>query len=148
MRFLIAALAALPTIAHAGPAQDAVMQPVVKFVAALNADDEKAAADTMTATQSITDEFAPFHWEGSTALATWFAGDAADAAAHGVTGGMISIADPLHVTISGEEAYAVVPMNYGYTIHGAKTVEKAIFTASLRHSGAGWKMTSWTYGLQ
>jgi hypothetical protein len=142
------ALAALPIAAHAGPAEDAVMQPITRFVVALNADDEKAAAATMTGTQSITDEFAPFHWEGSAAIAAWFAGDAADATAHGVTGGVVSIAKPLHVTISGEHAYAVVPMTYAYTMKGAKTVETAVFTASLLKSGAGWRMSSWSYGLR
>jgi hypothetical protein len=148
-RFLIAPIAILlPAFAHAEPAADAVMQPVAKFVAALNAGDEKAAAAAMTARQSITDEFAPFHWEGSSAVAAWFAGDAADTAAHGVTDGVVSIDKPLHETISGTHAYVVVPMTYAYKAHGKKTTETALFTTSLEKSGETWLMNAWAYGLR
>jgi hypothetical protein len=146
--FVAAIMLVAPGLAHAGPAEDAVMLPIKKFVAALNADDEKAAAATMTKVQSITDEFAPFHWEGSKALSQWFAGDAADMKTNGVTSGVVSIAAPLHVTISGEHAYAVVPTTYVYDAHGKKTTETALFTMALTKTGAGWLIGAWTYALQ
>jgi ketosteroid isomerase-like protein len=148
-RVLIAAMMLVaPSLAVAGPAEDAVMVPVQKFVAALNADDAKAAAATMTKVQSITDEFAPFHWEGSKALSQWFAGDAADMKTNDVTNAAVSIAAPLHVTISGEHAYVVVPMTYGYDTHGKKTTETALFTLALTKTGGGWLIAAWTYALK
>jgi hypothetical protein len=146
---LLAACLFAPTLAFAGPAEDAALAPVKAFTAALNMDDGKAAAAAvMTPSQAITDEFAPFHWEGKTAIADWFAGDAADVKANGVTDAVVSIGKPLHVTISGDHAYVVVPMTYKYMMHGKKTVENALFTASEVKSGAGWLISAWTYALK
>ena len=136
------------TAAFAGPAEDAVMQPVTKFVAAINAGDATAATATMTATQSITDEFAPYHWDGPHALAQWFAGDVADMKANDVTDGIVSVTKPLTLTISGTHAYAVIPATYSYAAKGKKTTEKAIFTMSLEKSETGWLIGSWSYGLE
>jgi len=148
MRFLLAACLFAPTLAYAGPAEDAALAPVKAFTAALNSDDAKAVAAVMTPPQAITDEFAPFHWEGKTAAADWFAGDAADAKANGVTDGVVSIGKPLHVTISGDHAYVVVPMTYKYLMHGKKTVENALFTASEVKTGGTWLISAWTYALK
>jgi len=148
MRFLLAACMLSPTLAYAGPAEDAVLAPVKTFTAALNTDDGKAAAAVMTPSQAITDEFAPFHWEGKTALADWLAGDAADAKANGVTDGVVSVGKPLHVTISGDHAYVVVPMTYKYLMHGKKTVETALFTTAEVKTGGSWLISAWTYALK
>jgi len=147
--FLIAACLLLPAAAHAGPAEDAALAPVKAFAAALNMDDGKAAAAAvMTPTQAITDEFAPFHWEGKTALADWFAGDAADMKANDVTDGVVSLGKPLHVTISGDHAYVVIPMIYKYKTHGKKTVETALFTTSEVKAAGTWLISAWTYALK
>jgi len=148
MRFLLAACLCAPGFAYAGPAENAALAPVKAFTAALNTDDLKAAAAVMTPAQTITDEFAPFHWEGKTALADWFAGDAADVKANGVTDAVVSIGKPLHVTISGDHAYVVVPMTYKYLMHGKKTVENALFTTSEVKTGGGWLIGAWTYALK
>ncbi len=150
MRAFIAITASLclSTAAFAGPAEDAVMQPINKFIASLNTGDTKATVSTMTATQSITDEFAPYHWVGPNALTSWLAGDAADMKAHGVSNGSIAIDKPLTLSISGEHAYVVVPTTYSYNAKGQKTTEKALFTMSLEKTGAGWLIGSWSYGLE
>jgi len=145
---LLAALVAFPALAHAGPAEDAVLAPVKKFTAALSAGDEKAAAALMTASPSITDEFAPFHWEGKTAIADWFAGDGADMKANGVTDDHVSIGKPLHVMISGDHAYVVAPMTYTYLMHGKKTVETALFTVAEVKTGGSWLIATWSYALK
>ena len=136
------------TAAFAGPAEDAVMQPVTKFIAAINAGDAAAAAASMTSSQSITDEFAPYHWDGPHALSDWFAGDVADMKAHDVTAGSVSIAKPLTLSVTGTHAYAVIPTTYSYAEKGKKTTEKAIFTMSLEKTGGAWLIGSWSYGLE
>jgi hypothetical protein len=148
MRFLLVACMLAPTLAYAGPAEDAALAPVKKFVAALVANDETAAAAAMTPSQTITDEFAPFHWQGKTAIADWFAGDAADMKANAVTDDHLSIGKPLHVAISGDHAYVVVPMTYAYLTHGKKTVENALFTTAEVKTGGGWLIEAWTYALR
>ena len=136
------------TAAVAGPAEDAVMQPITKFIAAIDAGDAAATAATMTKSQSITDEFAPYHWVGPNALSQWFAGDVADMKAHDVTDATVAIDKPLTLSITGEHAYAVISATYSYAQKGKKTVEKAIFTMSLEKTGAGWLIGSWSYGLE
>ncbi len=134
--------------AFAQPAADAALTPIKSFVAALNAGSLPQAEATMIAAPSITDEFAPFHWQGKGALAAWMNGDAADAKAHGVTDGVVAIDKPVHLTLASDHAYAVVPMTYAYTQGGKKVTETALFTASLVNTKGKWLMSSWAYALK
>jgi hypothetical protein len=145
--FLFASLC-LSATALAQPADDAPLAPVKAFVAALNAGSVPAAEATMVPAPAITDEFAPFHWQGKGTVAAWMAGDDADAKAHGNTDGAVSIAKPLHLTVAADHAYAVVPMQYSYKQAGKPVTENALFTASLVKLKGKWLMSSWAYALK
>jgi hypothetical protein len=138
----------LCTQALAQPADDAPLAPVKAFVAALNAGSLPEAEATMTQAPAITDEFAPFHWQGKGTVAAWMAGDDADAKAHGNTDGAVTIAKPLHLTIAADHAYAVVPMQYAYKQAGKPVTENALFTVSLVKLKGKWLMSSWAYALK
>jgi hypothetical protein len=144
----VALLACLSAPAFAQSADDAALAPVKAFVAALNTGSIPQATAAMTASPVITDEFAPFHWEGKGAVEDWMKGDDADAKAHGVTDGAISIGAPLHLTLAGDHGYAVVPMTYAYKQNGKPVTENALFTVSLVKTDGTWLMSSWTYGLK
>jgi hypothetical protein len=152
MRFpktiLSLALACLSASALAQPLNDDPLAPIRAFVTAINADNTPAAAAAMTPSPSITDEFAPFHWEGKNAVSAWMEGDAADAKAHSVTDGLVTIGQPVHLTLVSDHAYAVVPMQYAYKQTGQPVVEKALFTASLVKQQGKWLMSSWAYALK
>jgi hypothetical protein len=149
---LVIALACLclsaPVLAQ--PADDAPLAPIKAFVAALNAGSVPDAAATMIPAPAITDEFAPFHWQGKGSVATWMAGDDADAKAHGVTDGAITIDKPLHLNLAVDSAhaYAVVPMHYAYKQAGKPVTENALFTVSLVKLKGKWLMSSWAYALK
>jgi len=137
---------AAPALAQ--PGEDAALAPVKAFVAALNTGSGTDAVAARPPAPSITDEFAPFHWQGKGAAAAWFNGDAADAKAHGVTDGVVSIDKPVHFTLQSDHAYAVVPMTYAYKEGGKQVTETALFTTSLVKSQGKWLMSSWAYALK
>ncbi len=145
---LLVAFVCLSTAALAQPADDAALAPVKAFVDAINSGSTPAAVATMTTAPSITDEFAPFHWQGKTAVSAWMDGDAADAKAHGVTDGAVTIGKPLHLTLVADHGYSVVPMQYAYKEAGKPVVETALFTASLVKQQGKWLMSSWSYALK
>lgn len=145
---LVFAFVSLSGTALAQPANDAALAPIKAFVNAINADNTSAAVATMTAAPSITDEFAPFHWQGKGTVSAWMDGDAADAKAHGVTDGVVTIGQPVHLTLQSDHGYAVVPMQYAYKEAGKKVLETALFTASLVKQQGKWLMSSWTYALK
>jgi len=145
--FVLAGLC-MSAMAFAQPADDGPLAPIKAFVAALNSGSVPAAVATMTQAPAITDEFAPFHWQGKGTVAAWMAGDDADAKAHGNTDGAVTIDKPLHLTVATDHAYAVVPMQYTYK-QGAKPVtENALFTVSLVKLKGKWLMSSWAYALK
>jgi hypothetical protein len=134
--------------AMAGPAEDAALAPVKAFVAALNSGSLPDAEATMTSAPAITDEFAPFHWQGKGTVAAWMAGDDADSKAHGNTDGAVSIDAPIHFNVAADHGYAVVPMHYTYKQAGKPVTENALFTVSLVKQKGKWLMSSWTYALK
>jgi len=138
----------LSSTALAQPASDAALAPVKAFVDAINAGSTPAAAAAMTASPSITDEFAPFHWQGKGSVSAWMDGEAADAKAHGVTDGVVTIGKPVHLTLQSDHGYAVVPMQYAYKEAGKPVTETALFTASLVKQQGKWLISSWAYALK
>jgi hypothetical protein len=150
MKFFLACalLACLSVPGFAQSADDAALAPVKGFVAAINAGSIPDAQAAMTAAPAITDEFAPFHWDGKDAVSDWMKGDDADAKAHGVTDGAITIDTPLHLTVSGDHGYAVVPMTYTYKQGGKPVTENALFTVSLAKTAGKWLISSWAYALK
>jgi len=145
---LMLAFVCLSGAALAQPANDAALAPIKAFVDAINAGSTPAAVATMTAAPSITDEFAPFHWQGKGTVSAWMDGDAADAKAHGVTDGVVTIGKPVHLTLQSDHGYAVVPMQYAYKEGGKPVTETALFTASLVKQQGKWLMSSWAYALK
>jgi hypothetical protein len=134
--------------AMAQPADDAPLAPIKAFVAALNAGSIPQAEAAMTPAPAITDEFAPFHWQGKGTVNAWMTSDDADAKAHNVTDGVVTIDKPLHLTLAADHGYAVVPMHYAYKEAGKPVTENALFTASLVKVKGKWLMSSWAYALQ
>lgn len=141
-------LACLAAPALAQSADDAALAPIKSFVDALNSGSLPQAEAAMTPTPTITDEFAPFHWQGKGTVAAWMAGDDADAKAHNVTDGVVTIDKPLHLTLAPDHGYAVVPMTYAYKEAGKPVTETALFTVSLVKLHGKWLMSSWAYALK
>ena len=102
-----------------------------------------AACDSPT---SIMDEFPPHVWNGPNACADWFKAYNEYNEKHKIVPGDDTIGTPWSVDVAGDRAYVVAPATYAYKRNGKDVKElHAVFTAALRKTGDGWKITAWTW---
>lgn len=95
---------------------------------------------------SILDEFPPHEWHGPTACADWWKAFNAYNDKEGITDAVATLGTPWTVDVTGDRAYFVAPATYEYKQHGKPVKEsRAAFTAALRRTEAGWRITSWTW---
>jgi hypothetical protein len=95
---------------------------------------------------SILDEFPPHEWHGPTACADWWKALNAYDDKNGITAGAATLGTPWTVDVSGDRAYFVSPATYDYKQQGKSVKEShAVFTAALRRTEAGWRITAWTW---
>ena len=143
----VLASAATLTAAQAAASDDADVMAVVKdYNDALNKGDQTAAAADCADELSITDEFAPYSWQGAGANAGWFADYAAWTKQNLIASDTVALASPWHVVVDGDRAYAVVPATFTYTKRGAKVVEAgSVWTFALRRTGGRWRIVSWAW---
>ena len=137
----------LMVTAGSGVASDqaAVMVTVHQFI-----DGDPATAIAACADEtSIIDEFPPYLWLGPGACARWSKDYHADLKKHGITDGLVTIGQPRHVDVAGDHAYVVVPASYSWKRNGMPMKETgSTFTATLKRSAAGWRITGWTWSEQ
>jgi ketosteroid isomerase-like protein len=95
---------------------------------------------------SILDEFPPHVWHGPTACADWFKGLVDYNQKSGITDGVATLGAPWTVDVTGDRAYVVLPAVYTFKQHEKPVNEAhAVFTVALRKTGAGWRITAWTW---
>lgn len=136
---------AMPFLSRAGFASDKeqVVAAIHQFADNLDAktmDKALAACDSSTA---IIDEFPPYVWSS---CVDWFKAFGEYNEKNSITPGNAPIGAPWSVDVEGDRAYLVAPATYSFTQHG-KTVKElhSVFTAVLRKTGGGWKITAWTW---
>ena len=141
----VAAASLTATAAWASDETD-VLAVVKDYNAAINKGDQKAAAADCAPQLSITDEFAPYSWQGADAMAGWFADYATWTKQNVVTNDTVALAKPWRVEVDGDHAYAVVPAAFTYTKRGAKVVEAgAVWTFALQKTAGHWQIVSWAW---
>ena len=141
----VAAASLTATAAWASDKTD-VLAVVKDYNTALNKGDQKAAAADCAPRLSITDEFAPYSWQGADANAGWFADYAAWTKKNAVKNDIVALARPWRVEVDGDHAYAVVPATFTYTKRGAKVVEAgAVWTFALQKTAGHWRIVSWAW---
>ncbi|MEO9169954.1 MAG: hypothetical protein ABI282_01630 [Candidatus Baltobacteraceae bacterium] len=145
----IAIYALVLTIASgsvAAAATSSAIATVYQFVTGLNNGETKAALAACATPSSIVDDFPPHEWQGPTACADWARDFGANNTKHGITGGIVTLAKPWHVDVSGDRAYVVVPATYTYNVHGKPVTESgSILTVALRKISDTWKITGWAW---
>jgi len=130
----------------ATPGQAAVMATVHQFVSGFNVSDTALAIAACTDEMSIIDEFPPYEWHGPGALKTWLADYDTNAKKEGITAGIVTLAAPRCVDISGDRAYVVAPADYYFSQQGKPVQEiGATFTFALHKVAAGWRITGWSW---
>jgi ketosteroid isomerase-like protein len=140
------ATAFFATLAVAATDKSDVMTTVQKFVDSFNKGDVKALSVTCADQASIIDEFPPHQWHGAGACAKW--SDAYDAWAkkNGITDGVVTLSAPLHVDVTGDYAYVVVPADYKYKQNGKPVQEiGSALIIALHKDASGWRIAAWAW---
>lgn len=150
MRKIILACALLGAadLSNAADSPD-LMTPVHQFFDSLNKGDLDGAMKACASNSAITDEFAPFFWQGATACKDWFADFGLFSKKNGITFEKVSLAKPTQSMVDGDHAYLVVPATFAFKMGDKHQVEKGSkLTAVLGKRADGWAVTSWTWTMK
>ena len=142
--FVLLCWASIVTPALADPAQDAALAPLKTFVASINANNVKAAVAECATKATITDEFAPYHWTNA-ACQTWAHALFAVAKAAGQSDEVMTLGDPVFVSVKGEAAYVSVPGHLTFKTKGKPGSEDGMFAAVMTKVAGEWKIASWAW---
>ena len=64
----------------------------------------------------------------------------------GASGYHITLGEPRHLDVIGDNAYVVVPATMTFNIQGKQVTQTgSIFTVALRKLGTEWRMTAWAW---
>ncbi|WP_047496093.1 nuclear transport factor 2 family protein [Terriglobus sp. TAA 43] len=148
MKSLVLAAALLtPLCAAAQTAANATpMSTMNTFVNAFNKGDMATvhavhSADGVT----IIDEDAPYIWQGKGALDAWLAMLDNVGKAKSQSENAVALRKPQVLNVSGNRAYAVVPVEYTWKEKGVPMHEPATMTIVLHRGPAGWKIDAWSW---
>lgn len=62
------------------------------------------------------------------------------------SGYRITLGEPHHADVTGDNAYVVVPASMTFTIQGKQVTQTgSIFTVALRKLGTEWRLTAWAW---
>lgn len=148
MQQLIAALALVlfALVPSATTPESDAMATVTRFAEAFNKGDMKAMSASCAEHTVIIDEFAPYEWDGPDACAKWGQDYDADASTRKITDGRVTLSKPLHVDVTGDRAYIVIPAAYEFKQNGKPVAEHAsIITVALHKIAGEWRINGWTW---
>lgn len=139
-------------LAFAAPARASdetdIAAAINKMNDAMNKNDNKTAAAAYAANATIIDEFPPHIWSGGNAFTAWSNDFASDAKAKGDTDPLVTTGKPLHVKVSGDRGYAVVPATFTFKEKGKKVTEHGLWTFAMQKSGGEWRIAGWSWALK
>jgi ketosteroid isomerase-like protein len=119
---------------------------VHQYIDAFNRGDAKAMAAAFAVPASILDGMAPHVWHGPTATEDWYRDVLVEGEHAGASGYVVSLGEPRHVNVTGDNAYVVVPASMTFKVAGTEITQTgAIFTAALRKLGEGWRIAAWAW---
>lgn len=146
-KIFIAVTTALLSVASvAGAQRTEVMATVNQFTNDFNKGDIKAAVAMCADQTSIIDELAPYAWRGADACTNWANDYDADATKNGITDGFVTLGTPRHVTVTGDNAYVVLPATYRFKQKGKLIRETgAVLTVALQKGDSGWRIAAWSW---
>jgi len=143
---IVSSITAFAAPAFAADASADVMAVVNAFNDNMNKGDVKAAAATCASPAFIIDEFAPYVWHGNNACSDWASALDALNKKKGDTDLWVTFSKPWHVTVDGENAYAVIPVKLTLKEKGKPLTEDgSVLTAALHKGAAGWKIAAWAW---
>lgn len=138
-------LAATPAL---GSDKTDVIALVNQYSDAFSTHNMKAANALCADHAVIIDDFAPHVWQGATACADWWNAFVADNKKSGISGGVVKLGAPSHVTVTADRAYAVFPLTFTFKHNGTPTTSHGVWTFALHKLAAGWRIAGWAFSLQ
>ena len=127
------------------PAEDPVTA-VRQYIEDFNKGDAKAMARRFTTPGPILDGLAPHVWQGPTACEDWYRAVVVFAEHEGATDYFVTLGTPMHVDVTGDSAYVVVPASMTFKLRGKQVTQSgAIFTTALRKVGDSWRIHAWAW---
>lgn len=124
---------------------EAVAASIFNFVDAVNRGDMPMALGHFATDASITEDIAPFRWQGPGAGTQWLAAMQRNAERTGVTGVRMTLGTPSQVLVEGDDAYESVPGVL--TLNGKSALHSnGMLTFALRRDAGKWKIVSLAWG--
>src|SRR3954454_23879754 len=119
---------------------------VHQYINDFNKGDKEAMATTFAVPASILDGMAPHVWQGSTASEDWYRDVLIEGEKAGAADYHLTLGEPRHAEITGDNAYVVVPMTMTFTVRGKQVTQTgAVFTVALRRVEGEWRLTAWAW---
>ena len=117
-----------------------------QYVDAFNNGDAKAMAATCADPMQILDGMSPHVWQGPTASEDWWRDVLTEGEHLGASGYRITLSEPMHVDVTGDYAYAVVPATMAFDLQGKQITQTgSVFTVALRKVHGEWRLTAWAW---
>lgn len=132
------------------PTQEAVatdaLSAVHRYIDAFNGGDVKGMAAAFAVPGSILDGMPPHVWHGLTAAEDWYRDVLINTKKEGASDFLVTVGDPLHMDVTGDAAYVVLPGTMKFKVHGNQITQSgAVFTMALRKLSEGWRIASWAW---
>ena len=123
-----------------------VVDSLTRFVDQVNAGDQKSALEHFTPDAAITDDIAPYRWQGQSAGSDWMAAMWANGQRTGMTEISMHLARPTRVEVEGDRAYAVIPGVLTLKGKGRAIQANGLLTIALQRTGTDWRIGSLAWG--
>jgi len=116
---------------------------VHRYIDAFNAGDVGMVA-AFAVPGSILDGMAPHVWHGPIAAEDWYRDVLITTKKEGASDFFVTVGRPLHMDVTGDTAYAVIPATMKFKVHGKQITQSgAIFTMALHRVSDGWRIAAW-----
>lgn len=130
---------------QAAVAADAIST-VHRYIGAFNRGDVQGMAAAFAVPGSILDGMPPHVWSGPTAAEDWYRDVLTNTEKEGASDFFVTVGRPLHLDVTGDAAYVVLPATMKFKVHGKQITQSgAVFTMALRKFTDGWRIASWAW---
>ena len=120
---------------------------ILKYLDAFNRGDQAGMAASFAVPGHILDGMPPHVWHGPTATQDWYRDVLVEGEAHGASGYLVTVGEPLHNDVTGDSAYVVLPATMTFDVKGTRVKQSgAVFTVALVKTTDGWRIAAWAWG--
>ena len=119
---------------------------VHRYIDAFNEGDVRGMAAAFAVPGSILDGMAPHVWHGPTAAEDWYRDVLIHIEEDGASDFLVTLGQPLHMDITGDAGYVVVPATMKFKVHGKQITQSvAVYTIALRRVNDSWRIAAWAW---